>query len=257
MKTNGTHDDGPADIVALLTRREEDAQVAQFVALCRRSPFLRRWLWDEFARFGRARDGLARVLAEPPAGVQADAALLRKLSIGAGDPLGRIIKRLRVDADRIYGGLSWTEVETLVRRYHAGTLDVGAFMLVHRWRASASPDGTPSRLADAAVALLDAVIRHGDTRLLSHVRKAVAFLDEFGTAQPCRAALGHVNWWKVSTLLYMLNHPKPAYRTRELRAHLAAQGLDIETKDLRRFCAKHGIRRDSRAGRPVHEAGEA
>ena len=254
MKTSGTHDDPPVDMASLLSRREEDAQVAQFVSLCRRSPFLRRWLWGEFARFEHVRTGLKQIVEDGMAGAPADAGVLRKLSAG-DDLLAGATRRIRkrIETGTIYGGLSWTDVETLVRRYHAGTLDVGAFLLVHDWRASQTGDGVSSRLTDAAVSLLDAVILRRDKRLLRHVLKAVDFLDEFGSNQPRRIALGHVNWWKVSVLLYLLNHPKRAYRTRELRAHLAAQGLDIETKDIRRFCSRHRIRRDSRAGRPVSE----
>lgn len=254
MKPNGIHDDDPADVMALLIRREEDAQVTEFVNLCRRSPFLRRWLWSDFAQFERVRTGLKRIVEEDASGVPPDAGTLRQLSSG-GDLLAAATRQIRkrIGAGAIYGGLSWTEVEALVRRYHAGTLDVGAFLLVHDWRASPAGGGASSRLSTAAVAVLDAVILRRDKRLLRHVLKAVDFLDEFGGTQSRRAALGHVNWWKVSVLLYLLNHPKPAYRTRELRAHLAAQGLDIETKDIRRFCSRHGIRRDSRAGRPVGE----
>ena len=38
--------------------------------------------------------------------------------------------------------------------------------------------------------------------------------------------------------------------TRDVRAHLAGLGLRISTLDFRRFCKRHGIRRDERAGRP-------
>ena len=56
--------------------------------------------------------------------------------------------------------------------------------------------------------------------------------------------------WKVRLLFYLLRHPRPSYRTRDLRAHLAALGVQVSTKDIRRFCSRHGIRRDMRAGRP-------
>lgn len=47
-----------------------------------------------------------------------------------------------------------------------------------------------------------------------------------------------------------LRHPRKSYRTRELRAHLSALGLEVGTKDIRRFCTRHNILRDIRAGRP-------
>jgi hypothetical protein len=38
--------------------------------------------------------------------------------------------------------------------------------------------------------------------------------------------------------------------TRDVRTHLARLGLRISSLDFRRFCIRHGIRRDMRAGRP-------
>ena len=49
---------------------------------------------------------------------------------------------------------------------------------------------------------------------------------------------------------YLLRHPREAYRTRDLLAHLATCGIEVSTKDIRRFCIRHSIRRDMRAGRP-------
>lgn len=41
-----------------------------------------------------------------------------------------------------------------------------------------------------------------------------------------------------------------SYRTRDVHAYLAKCGLQISSLDFRRFCTRHGIRRDMRAGRP-------
>jgi hypothetical protein len=65
-----------------------------------------------------------------------------------------------------------------------------------------------------------------------------------------RASIGYTDWWKLHVLLYMLRHPSEAYRTREVRAHLEVLGLKISSLDFRRFCKRHGIQRDERAGRP-------
>ena len=65
-----------------------------------------------------------------------------------------------------------------------------------------------------------------------------------------RASLGYSDRWKLHALFYMLRHPRESYRTRELRAHLATLKLNVGTKEIRRFCTRHGIRRDVRAGRP-------
>ena len=46
--------------------------------------------------------------------------------------------------------------------------------------------------------------------------------------------------------------------TREVRAHLETLRLQISSQDFRRFCKRHGIRRDERAGRPrIHTAARA
>jgi hypothetical protein len=242
------------DIIAFLAKQDEDVIIDGFVDSCRRSPLLRRWLWTEFVRSKRVREGFKAVLDDPDKGAGNGRRLLRRLAGNDGlvdATTQRIQKHMGVETGRIYGGLTWSEVENWVRHYHAGTLDTGAFLLVHDWRESAKTNGVSPRLTGAAAILLNEAICGRDKRLLRHLMTAVDFLDEFTDARASRVALGHVNWWKVSVLLYLLNHPKPAYRTRELRAHLAGQGLDIETKDLRRFCSRHGIKRDMRAGRPV------
>lgn len=54
----------------------------------------------------------------------------------------------------------------------------------------------------------------------------------------------------MNVLFYILRHPRESYSIRDLRAHLATLGLDIGTRDMRRFCKRHGIKRDIQAGRP-------
>ena len=62
--------------------------------------------------------------------------------------------------------------------------------------------------------------------------------------------MGYADWWKLNALFYILRHPRESYSTRDLRAHLATLGLDIGARDVRRFCQRHGIKRNSQAGRP-------
>ena len=47
-----------------------------------------------------------------------------------------------------------------------------------------------------------------------------------------------------------LHEAETVYRTRDVRAHLETLRLQISSLDFRRFCKRHGIRRDGRAGRP-------
>ncbi|MEO6873875.1 MAG: hypothetical protein ABI222_03535, partial [Opitutaceae bacterium] len=52
-------------VLELLAEDSDDAAVALFTRLCRQSPKLRAWLWDEFARSSKTRAAFARVLAQP------------------------------------------------------------------------------------------------------------------------------------------------------------------------------------------------
>ena len=92
--------------------------------------------------------------------------------------------------------------------------------------------------------------RSDQRRLLKHYYKALSFLRNYEVIPERRSAVGYTERWKLRALFYMLQHPRDSYRTRDVRAHLAALGLKISSLDFRRFCTRHGIRRDMRAGRP-------
>lgn len=85
---------------------------------------------------------------------------------------------------------------------------------------------------------------------IRHVGKTLRFLATQEKVSKRRGLFGHADWWKLNALFYMLRHPRESYRTRELRAHLSDLGIEVGTKDIRRFCTRHGIRRDMRGGRP-------
>jgi len=87
--------------------------------------------------------------------------------------------------------------------------------------------------------------------LVTHLAKAAEFFRGQPRGSIARAHFGYVNWWKLSVLHYMRNHPKPRYCTRDFSRHLAAQKISVDSKDIRRFCQKHGIVRDTRPGRPL------
>ncbi len=148
---------------------------------------------------------------------------------------------------RFYGGLTWNEVVQLVHHYQAGTLDPGTFLLVRQWRETgkASP-----ALMWAGLAFLESILPSGKRRLLKHLNQALAFVRKYENKAERRAAVGYADWWKLNTLFYILRHPRVSYSTRDLRAHLASLGLAIGTRDVRRFCKRHGIKRDIQAGRP-------
>lgn len=243
----------PMDVFFLLQEKEGNAAVGAFLDLCRRSPELRDWLWTEFAGSATVRKKLAEHLDKPPAAPTTGLALLAELA-GESRPLQKVTARLRrqlpLRENRLFGGLTWSEVEKLIRHYHAGSIDVSAFMLARAWREACKAGEVPIHFRCAGTALLDDAISGRDKRLLQHLAKAVEFLDQSDSAHERRLMLGHTNWWKLCVLFYLLNHPKPRYQTRELRAHLAGKGIRIDTALIRRFCLEHAIARDTRAGRP-------
>lgn len=227
-----------------LSLSDETASLALLTHLCRQSPALRSWLWNEFARDPAVRKQFARVVTDP-----AQSPPDRFIDFSDdGRAWREELRRLREELPtRPFGGLSLREVETLIRRYQAGSIDLGTFLLARDWR---EPGKASPALMWAGMQFLDSILPARDWRLHSHLRNAFTFLSRFGKKGKRRAAFSPSDWWKAQLLFYILRHPRPAYRTRELSAHLAAQGLTVHAREIRRFCSRHGIRRDERAGRP-------
>ncbi|MGH7996286.1 MAG: hypothetical protein ACREFX_08040, partial [Opitutaceae bacterium] len=220
---------------------DESAAAAILAQLCRQSPELRHWLWEDFGRDARVRAKFAQFVKDGSAPPLARFADLTDDGNGLREEQRRLRERFPAG---VYGGLTWNQVVTLIRHHQSGTIDVGAFLLAQAWRESgeASP-----LLMWAGTEFLDRVIPSGRRRLLKHLDRALGLLKRCENKAKRRAIFGYADWWKLNVLLYLLRHPKPSYRTRELRAHLSTLGLEISTKDMRRFCSRHGIRRDMRA----------
>ena len=239
-------------IIDLVSEDADTAAVALFIELCRASPTLRNWLLLEFggsekarAEFRRRLDGLA-----PPDG--------RLLAEIAGQSRAYFLETSRLRerfGHRLngfgHGGLNRREIERLIRHYQAGRIDAGTFLLANAWRRQGA-DGaaTPPQLIRASCRFLAQAAQPGGAVLLSSLVRAFGFFDRLPAGATSRTALGHERWWKLSLLLYILNHPKRHYRVREFREHLAAQRLQVDATDIRKFCKRHGIARDTRAGRP-------
>jgi hypothetical protein len=234
----------PHQTLRAFAESDDDVAFRLFAQLCRSSPALREWLWEEFARKPETRAKIAATLAQPNPDHDAEAfAENRPLQIEAA--------RLRENlSGRIYGGLTWGEVETLIRHNQAGKLDLGTFLLVSEWRQADNAAPVPPRVAAATVDWFREIVGGGETRLLRHAEKTVRLLDSLEKAPKRRGLFGHTDWWKLNVLFYMLRRPRESYRTREFRTYLADLGIEVGAKDIRRFCSRHGIRRDVRAGRP-------
>jgi hypothetical protein len=212
--------------------------------LYRLSPEFRHWLQNDYARSKILRtrvDSIARQ-SRPPA-----IARFAELTDDNGPWLVETRRLKRRITSRIYGGLTWSEVMRLLHQCQAGGVDLGVFLLVQDWRKSG--EASPA-LMWAGLALLDSVLPTGRRRLLRHLDQALAFVRAYEDKAARRSAVGYGDWWKSQVLLHILRHPCDSYSTRELKAQLGSLGLDISARDIRRFCTRHGIKRDMRAGRP-------
>jgi hypothetical protein len=237
-------------VLELLAENPDDAAVALFTRLCRQSPKLRAWLWGAFARSPKTRGEFARILEQK--GVKADNLTLAHV---AGEDHARELEYARLRGNwltastlRPYGGLSRPEVVGWIRRYQSGSLHPATFQLVLAWRRTRGTEPADAALVCASAAFLAEALGRNNRGLLRQLVR----IDRFFSAREKlgRAAYGHMHRWKVQVLIYVLNHPKPRYRTSELTAHLATKKIQVSGKLIRRFCASHHIARDTRPGRP-------
>ena len=228
----------------LAAETDESAAVRLFVDLCRCSPALRHWLREDFARSAGTREHFARLLKR----AAADPARFSELN-DETDLWREEARRLRAQLPRRpYGGRTFSEIKDRLIRHQAGTTDAAAFLFALEWQRLRRKGLSP-RLLRGAFQLLDAVMNGPDGELARQLESARSLAREF-TSGRRRAAVGYADWWKVNVLSYVLRHPAPAYRTRDLQAHLAQLGLNVSTRLLRLFCGEVGLRRDGRAGRP-------
>jgi hypothetical protein len=240
--------------------RESRAFLRLLADICRRFPDLRGWLVEDFARDALVRANFLGLVETGDLGGEdmADAFAEMAGELGSWrEEKRRMQVQLPAQATRPFGGLTWDEIESLVRRFEARTLRLDVFLLVRDWRKAGESAKASPRLLRASADLLDTAIRSGDARLFTELSRAVALLSNLENGS-LRTAFGYADWWKLHALVYIMRHPREAYRTREVRAHLQTLRLQISSLDFRRFCKRHGIRRDERAGRPrIHTAARA
>ncbi len=219
---------------------------------CRKSPKLKTWLLDDFVHDAAIRARFRKLITDDKlSGETASngfAALADELE-GWAEEKRRIRSKLPANTAQLFGGLTWREIEALIRRYEARSINLGVFRLVRDWRKAGKAAKSSPKLLRAGAELLDDIIGSDNTLTLLHMRRSVELLSSMKRSK-LRSAIGYTDWWKLHALLYMLRHPREAYRTREVRAHLNTLGLEISSLDFRRFCKRHCIRRDERAGRP-------
>ncbi|MDD3179558.1 MAG: hypothetical protein PHQ04_04320 [Opitutaceae bacterium] len=234
------------------SERRSRAFLRLLANMCRQFPDLRTWLLEDFGRDATTRANFLSLVERGDLNGDAVANGFAELAgelDGWFEEKRRMKAHLPAEATRPFGGLSWEEMESLVRRYEARTISLNVFLLVRDWRKAGAAAKASPKLLQVAADLLDTAIRSGETRPLVELGNAVKLLAGLEPRR-LRTAFGYADWWKLHALVYMLRHPRAAYRTREVRAHLATLGLRISSLDFRRFCKRHGIRRDIHAGRP-------
>ncbi len=232
---------------SLMAETDEGATAALFVDLCRESPALRHWLWEDFARDAKTREAFAlRLRSRKATTIPRIAELTEDMA-----PWHEEVRALRARiSTQIFGGLTWAEIESLIGQYRAGRVDPAAFLIALQWHRAGKRATRSPRLLRSLADFIDLAMRGGDRRALSQLAAASQLVATVQALKKRRASVGYTDWWKLQTLFYILRHPRESYRTREIRAHLTTLGLQVGTKDIRRFCTRHGIRRDMRAGRP-------
>jgi len=168
------------------------------------------------------------------------------VALGESEPNALLRNDAAEDISPIYGGLSRRQVLILIRTAQAGSIDPFAFMLAWARRLNRNP--SPARLK-----ALDAYFQEADDepRMVYELWRAMRLLHGYPPGPMSREQVGHAKWWKIMLLEYMLQNPKPAYRTGEFADLLTANGLQIDPREIRAFCIKHNIARDSRPGRPT------
>ena len=252
-----TPDNLSDELFALLGDTHETAAVMLFLQLLRESPSLRNWLGTAFLE-PRTRSRLAAYLRGEKHHADRGSHLLAWFAhtSDARESFTATLARDYAPTSVLsYGGLTRAQVVRLVRRYQSGGangINLLPFMLAHAWRQSSNA-ARPS----AALLLMGGMVlrelfsgKPSSLAFMRHFAKAVEFFHDQPRGSITRAHFGYVNWWKLSVLHYMLNHPKPRYCTRDFSHYLAAQKICVDPKDLRRFCQMHGILRDTRPGRP-------
>ena len=229
-----------------LTLPDDAAELRHLVELCRHSPRIRAWLFGRFANDVATQTAFRAVLSGGAG------------SAAPGTVWSPVLQRQVLseprqwDAEpRRFGGLTEAGVLTLIKRYQAGYIDETIFLLVRCWLRflAAGTANVPVALWRPTLQQWAGIVSDARGRLARHLAGAVQFFGERAGRPIGEADFGYPQSWKIHVLVYILEHPKPCYRVGELHEHLPAKFQRVGCNKIRTFCSKHGIRRDTRAGR--------
>jgi len=243
------------DISTLLNDGSHAAAIELFMELLRDTPGLRQWLRltmldpDFRLRLDAWLDGKT---PPPDKNNQRQGHDLLSLIAGAQNvqtEARRLRKKLSLAAPT-HGGLTRARLHALIRRHQAGPLALAPFLLIAAWRKTATDKTARPAALIATEKFFNTTLAGDAPAHFRQLARAAAFFQGAAPGAIDKTHYGHAKWWQMNILLYMLAHPKPAYRTREFTRHLASQKLPIDPADIRRFCRKHHITRNPRPGRP-------
>jgi len=238
----------PGGLEALLhdlSLHRDSAELRHLVDLCRRSARVRAWLFGTFANNEPAQRAFLFFLqnsdtdAHPPWSHRLSTEIR---SIPAPPPPGR----------GPHGGLSEPEIIARIKTLQAPGLDVTTLLLVRFWtRFSGQPlHSVPIALWRSTLTHWSAIVADPEGRQAQGLMRAIRLIHGTWKHAAGEPDFGYSNSWKIHILLHILDHPRPAYRLRDLRISLPQKYRNVDRNELLRFCQKTGIRRDARPGRP-------
>ena len=140
------------------SERRSRAFLRLLANMCRQFPDLRTWLLEDFGQDAKTRANFFALVergdltGEPESDGFAE--LAGELD-GWREEKRRMKAQLPAQATRPFGGLTWDEMEALVRRYEARTIGLNVFLLARDWRKAGEAAKASPRLLQAGADLLD------------------------------------------------------------------------------------------------------
>lgn len=245
--TQGRQDDLEqiSELLAELTLPDDVAEMRQFTELCRRSLAIRSWLFARFAGEPATRAAFRKLLSGRPGSPSQAASWSQRLTGEvASDDLHS------TNQGSLHGGLSRTQVLALIMRHQFERMDLRTFFLVRLWMRflATGRQEIPVGLCSATLDHWRALITDSEGRLMQDAMRAVRFFNERSKRPIGETDFGYINTWKIHVLLYILDRPKTRYQVAELCAALPQKYRGLDRRQIRRFCQRHGIRRDTKPG---------
>jgi hypothetical protein len=233
-----------SEIGDLLNRSDDLAALHQLVDLCRNSELIHDWLYSEFARSKTAQASFRRLLSDDISPDQ------RSIGWPKAVYLEYVTeKRIRSQGGASYGGLKKQEVLMLIPQYLAPGMDPDMVLFVWFWLKKEGC-AAPLMLREAGLLLGRSILDDSSGRRALCLAKTLCFFSGAYERGYSKEVLQHSSRWKLHLVFSMLEHPASAYRVSELLSWLPERFRNVDKKQIRLFCQKHGIRRIEIPGRP-------